>query len=60
MNTLHPQKLLFVALSFVAVTKVFAQNPKIRCYFNHPVNNNLSNGVNATYLKGTFPDTIVY
>ncbi|MFP5042347.1 phospholipase D-like domain-containing protein [Parasediminibacterium sp. JCM 36343] len=36
-----------------------AQNPKIKCYFNHPVNNNLATGTNAIYLNGTFPDTIV-
>ena len=37
----------------------FSQNPKIKCYFNHPVNNTLSSGVKAIYLNGSFPDTIV-
>jgi hypothetical protein len=35
-----------------------AQNSKIKCYFNHPVNNAISTGQNAIYLNGTFPDTI--
>ena len=37
----------------------FAQNPKIKCYFNHPVNNNASSGTNAVYLNGTFKDTLI-
>lgn len=37
---------------------LFAQNPAIKCYFNHPVNTSISTGVNAVYLNGTFPDTI--
>src|ERR1700749_3302996 len=36
----------------------FAQNPKIKCYFNHPVNTKISTGSNAIYLNGTFADTI--
>jgi phosphatidylserine/phosphatidylglycerophosphate/cardiolipin synthase-like enzyme len=36
----------------------FAQNPKIKCYFNHPVNTTISTGTNAVYLNNTFPDTI--
>ncbi len=35
-----------------------AQNPLIKCYFNHPVNNAISTGMNAVYLNNTFPDTI--
>ncbi len=40
------------------VLTVEAQNSKIKCYFNKPVNNALSSGTNAVYLNGTFPDTI--
>jgi hypothetical protein len=36
-----------------------AQNSKIKCYFNHPVNTAVSSGTNAIYLNGTFADTIV-
>lgn len=36
----------------------YAQSPSIKCYFNHPVNNAISSGINAVYLNGTFPDTI--
>ena len=35
-----------------------AQNPAIKCYFNHPVNTVISSGKNAVYLNGSFPDTI--
>lgn len=35
-----------------------AQNPAIRCYFNHPVNTTISSGMNAVYLNSTFADTI--
>lgn len=34
-------------------------NPKIKCYFNHPVNNSVSSGTNAVYLNGTFKDTLI-
>jgi len=50
--------ILAIATLFIIATSV-AQNPKIKCYFNHPVNNSLSTGINAVYLNGTFPDTIV-
>jgi phosphatidylserine/phosphatidylglycerophosphate/cardiolipin synthase-like enzyme len=46
------------AIFFIAITAA-AQNPKLKCYFNHPVNNALSTGTNAIYLNGTFPDTVV-
>ena len=59
MITLRPKISITLVLSFVAMTKVFAQNPKIKCYFNHPVNNALATGVNAAYVKTSFPDTIV-
>ena len=50
---------IYHVLLFLTITTSFAQNPKIKCYFNHPVNNAFSTGTNAVYLKGTFPDTIV-
>jgi len=37
---------------------VGAQNPRIKCYFNHPVNNEVSTGLNAVYLNSTFDDSI--
>jgi len=37
---------------------LFAQNPKIKCYFNHPVNNAVATNAKAVFLNGTFPDTI--
>ena len=39
-------------------SKAAAQNPAIKCYFNHPVNTTISSGMNAVYLNGSFPDTI--
>jgi hypothetical protein len=36
-----------------------AQNSKIKCYFNHPVNNAVSTGTNAVYLNGTLKDTLI-
>ncbi|HKC68481.1 MAG TPA: phospholipase D-like domain-containing protein [Bacteroidia bacterium] len=47
--------------TFLFFVAAFAQtvNPKIKCYFNHPVNTSVSTGVNATYLIGsTSADTI--
>ena len=53
-------KCLYLLLFVLLInTHSFAQNPKIKCYFNHPVNNSLSTGVNAVNLNGNFPDTIV-
>lgn len=37
----------------------FSQNPKIKCYFNHPVNTSVSSGTNAVYLNGTLKDTLI-
>ena len=49
----------FVAFLFLIFTHTgYAQNTKIKCYFNHAVNTALSTGTGATYLNGTFPDTI--
>jgi hypothetical protein len=48
-----------ILIVFVCVyTNAAAQNPRIKCYFNHPVNNAISSGANAVYLNTTFPDTI--
>ncbi|HXC06139.1 MAG TPA: phospholipase D-like domain-containing protein [Bacteroidia bacterium] len=38
--------------------QVLAQNPKIKVYFNRPVNNAVSTGTNAVYLHNTMADTI--
>ncbi|MGZ3885136.1 MAG: phospholipase D-like domain-containing protein, partial [Bacteroidia bacterium] len=35
-----------------------AQNPYIKCYFNHPVNTTVSSGVNAHY-NTSFKDTLI-
>ncbi|HXB39720.1 MAG TPA: phospholipase D-like domain-containing protein [Bacteroidia bacterium] len=48
--------LLFNLTVFCFVAR--SQNPKIKCYFNHPVNTNVSSGVNAVYLNSTFDDTV--
>ena len=52
--------LIAAAVMFI-FTSVNAQtvNPKIKCYFNHPVNNSVSSGTNAIYLNGTFKDTLI-
>lgn len=34
-------------------------NPKLKCYFNHPVNTNVSTGTNAIYLPNGFKDTLI-
>lgn len=52
------QRLLFLLLACCVFNTAAAQNPNIRCYFNHPVNNTISTGMNAVYLNGKFPDTI--
>jgi hypothetical protein len=49
--------LFFIAILFVN-TMVHSQNKSIKCYFNHPVNTQISTGKNATYLNTSFPDTI--
>ncbi|HTA62504.1 MAG TPA: phospholipase D-like domain-containing protein [Bacteroidia bacterium] len=48
-----------VAFMFTAYVKAQTVNPKIKCYFNHPVNTSVSSGVNATYIVGSMSaDTI--
>ena len=51
--------LFILAMTFLAMTKATAQNPKIKCYFNHPVNTALSSGVVADDVKGNLPKTVV-
>ena len=43
---------------FIFSGNLLAQNPKIKCYFNHPVNNSVASISKAVYLNGTFPDTV--
>ena len=53
---------LFAALLMcIGSFEVKAQtvNPKIKCYFNHPVNTNVSTGTNAVYLPNGFKDTLI-
>jgi hypothetical protein len=47
--------IFLLALSFQGT----AQNPKIKCYFNQPVNTALSTGTNAVYLNTTIVDTLI-
>ncbi len=49
--------LLFL-YSILIAQNSFAQNSKIKCYFNHPVNTAVSSGTNAINLNGLFSDTI--
>lgn len=42
----------------ISLQGLFAQNSRIKCYFNYPVNTSISSGANAAYLNGSFPDTI--
>lgn len=49
--------IIMLMLAFTFNSK--AQNPKIKCYFNHPVNTALSTGTNAVYLNTTFVDTLI-
>ncbi len=51
-------RIALAVIFLFAATGLIAQNPKIKCYFNHPVNTTISTGVNAVYLNSTFPDTI--
>ncbi|MFM7016824.1 MAG: phospholipase D-like domain-containing protein [Bacteroidota bacterium] len=48
---------IYCFILLVAQNYSFAQSVKV--YFNHPVNTNVANGNYATYLNGTFDDTIV-
>ncbi|MBL0359073.1 MAG: hypothetical protein IPP72_20400 [Chitinophagaceae bacterium] len=49
---------IVVAALVCMVNTASAQNKRIRCYFNHPVNTTISSGFNAVYLNNTFPDTV--
>jgi hypothetical protein len=52
-------KTAFAALLLLLTAGAGAQNSKIKCYFNRPVNTGVSTGVNAVYLNTTFVDTAV-
>lgn len=62
LRKMYPGKICFRMIVLVISVGVYqnitAQNPNIKCYFNHPVNNAISTGSNAVYLNNTFPDTI--
>lgn len=58
LNKITIRSIKITCLFLLAFRISYAQNPKIKCYFNHPVNNVISTGQNAIYLNGTFPDTI--
>ena len=58
-NKFNPAIGIYSVLLIFTLTTSFAQNPKIKCYFNHPINPSYSTGINAAYVKGSFPDTIV-
>ena len=50
----------FSLIYFFFATNIFsAQAQKIKVYFNHPVNTNVSSGVNAIYLNQTIDDTLI-
>lgn len=56
-----------IGLSFILLSKIIvgqittyaAANNKIKVYFNKPVDNTVSNGVNAVYLNQTMDDTLI-
>ncbi len=58
-NTSFALVVAVVAFLFSTTVKAQTVNPKIKCYFNHPVNNSVSSGTNAVYLNGTFKDTLI-
>ncbi len=52
------ERIAIFVIAICLYQKTAAQNPHIRCYFNHPVNTVISTGLNAAYLDASFPDTI--
>lgn len=56
--TKTPLKLWLIVSLFFILSIVSAQNPKIKCYFNHPVNTAVSSGFNAAY-NTAFRDTLI-
>ena len=52
------KKIIWVALVISVSLNANAGN-KIKYYFNNPVNNSVSTGVNATYLNSCLADTLV-
>lgn len=57
-GVMRKTKVFFATLALLSLF-VNAQNPKIKCYFNHPVNSAVSTGTNAVYLNGTMKDTLI-
>ena len=49
---------MIFAIAMITCVLVKGQNPKLKVYFNHPVNTANSSGTNAVYLNGKFADTI--
>ena len=52
--------IIYIGLTIASVNCIAQQNVtnKIKVYFNHPVDNSFSNGINATYLHNLMMDTI--
>ncbi len=51
------KKLMFVVCLFISLTA--AADNKIKYYFNHPVDNSVSTGVNALNINGYIDDTLI-
>jgi len=54
----YRQSAMAIICLLILINNLAAQNPKIKCYFNHPVNNAVATISKAVYLNGTFPDTV--
>jgi len=61
MKKIQTLAFLVSVLLFIGSLSLTAQtvNPKIKCYFNHPVNTSVSSSVNAVYLPNGFKDTLI-
>jgi phosphatidylserine/phosphatidylglycerophosphate/cardiolipin synthase-like enzyme len=55
---MYIKKIGLFLITGLLIQQAGAQNPKIKVYFNHPVNNSVSTGTNAIYLQNTMADTI--
>ena len=49
----------FIAFLLLLGMRSYSPAQSVKVYFNHPVNTSVANGNYATYLNGTFDDTIV-
>lgn len=55
----YPKAIVFSFFCFLCICFVSnAQNPFVKCYFNKPINSNLSTGLPAQNIGSAFPDTI--